>query len=152
MQIGDYFTNIFARLFLANKLRSFFCQWRLVNGTLIWQISPHLIWAKLEAECWWNWTAIFLPNTVRQQLFAWSTKFGEIDPCFMNIWRPYFGAKKFQTQNTALQFLAPKFCTKNECVKCWWNWLKEASHMIWFQLLHKIQTKCTSLIYYTNSK
>jgi len=25
--------------------------------------------------------------------------------------------KKFQTENTALQFLAPKFCTKNARVK-----------------------------------
>ena len=29
---------------------------------------------------WWNWTANFLPNAVRWQLFAWRTKFGEIDP------------------------------------------------------------------------
>jgi len=24
-----------------------------------------------------------------------------------------------------LWFLARKFCTKNACVKCWWNWLKD---------------------------
>jgi len=36
--------------------------------------------------------------------------------------RGYFCAKKIQTQNTALWFLAPKFGMKNALVKRWWNW------------------------------
>jgi len=54
---GVDFTNIFARLFRANNLRSFFWQmafgkWQTVsgNGPLIWRISPQLIRVKFEAE------------------------------------------------------------------------------------------------------
>jgi len=46
----------------------------------------------------WNFKTcqVSISSTFYAQLFHW-----------------YFGAKKFQTQNTAFQFLAPKFCTKN---------------------------------------
>jgi len=32
---------------------------------------------------------------------------------YVQLFCRYFGAKKFQTRNTAFQFWAPKFCTKN---------------------------------------
>ncbi len=64
-------------------MRSFFGEWGLANG--IWQMAFGERRINL-ANCtyWANFigaeSANFLPNAVRQQLFAWHTKVGEIDP------------------------------------------------------------------------
>jgi hypothetical protein len=41
-----------------------------------------------------------------------------------------FDAKKIQSQNTALWFLAPNFLMKNARGKHWWNWLLESISVI----------------------
>jgi len=35
--------------------------------------------------CWWNWTVIFVPNSVRQYLFAQRTQFGEVSRWSPNV-------------------------------------------------------------------
>ncbi len=67
---GVYFINIFARRF---------CTAFLVNGEWwtthrfgdILVINLVNFAAQFGAECWWNWTTIFLPNAVRWYHFVW---------------------------------------------------------------------------------
>ncbi len=37
----------------------------------------------------------------------------------------YFCTKKLQSQNVTREKLRKHFCTKNLCIKCWWNWLQK---------------------------
>jgi len=67
--------------FFAQKISSFlwqtaFGEWRLANGAKIWQISAHNLAQILLVKLNGN----FLPNAVRQRLFAWQIKVDEIDP------------------------------------------------------------------------
>ncbi len=76
---GVNFTNIFAQLFLVNKMGSFFCQmsfsdWRtdLANG------KPNL-------ACKWGFQhlklrAVFFRQKPCRRLFTWVTMLGETDP------------------------------------------------------------------------
>jgi len=41
---------------------------------------------------------------------------------YARVFCTQFLAPKLQTQNTALQFLVPNFCTQKARVKRWWNW------------------------------
>ncbi len=90
---GVNFTNIFMQLFCTNKMISFFGKWRLASIKLIGWISQYILGNFIDAECWWNWTANFLPNAVRHRVFACRAKFGEIHPMsqtfrkssFMNV-------------------------------------------------------------------
>ncbi len=57
-------------------MKSFFGEWRTMNNPQIWQITAFKFGL--------NFVGVIeqqqlLPNSVRQQLFAWQTKFGEID-------------------------------------------------------------------------
>jgi len=77
------FRQIFTNFLSKQDEELFFGKCRLANGTLIWQISPHIlgIFHQLSlrqnvGEIEWNF---FLPRFVRRQLFAWQTRFGEID-------------------------------------------------------------------------
>ncbi len=54
----------------ACKINVFFGEQRLANGAQIWQISALISDKFSGAKYWWNWTAIFSPNVLRQQLFA----------------------------------------------------------------------------------
>jgi len=62
---GVNFTNIFAQLFHGNKLRTFFCNWRLAKFKQIWQTEHYFgkfhlnSGANFKAECLSNWMAIF---------------------------------------------------------------------------------------------
>ena len=75
---GVNFTIIFSWIFCPRRMRSFFrrtnlviCERRLANFDVILALTFSS----------WNWMANFSPNVVRRQLFAWRTKFGEIDHC-----------------------------------------------------------------------
>jgi len=55
------------------------------------------------------------PNFFRQIKTSW----GQFHQRFtLAFFVQNFGAKKFQTQSTALEFLEAKFCMKNVRVKC----------------------------------
>ena len=77
---GVNFIDIFYLLFCTGRIRSFFRRTNLVNGE--WRLTNFDVISTLTIS-WWNWTANFLPNAVRRHLFAWRTKFGEIDPRFI---------------------------------------------------------------------
>ncbi len=70
---------------------AFFCKQRLANGVHILAIFD-LILALLL--CWWNWTAIFLPNALTRQLFAWQKSLVKSTPevNFINVLRAAFAA------------------------------------------------------------
>ena len=74
--LPDFFAE-FLSDFFACKIWLFL--WRMAFGEQRTNLANfHLRnWHKYY---WWNWTANFLPNVVRQRLFAWRTKFGEIGP------------------------------------------------------------------------
>jgi len=110
------FTNIFSQLFCANEMKS-----------SVWQMAHNFgktqqIFGKIHhnfkvKECGWNWTANFLPNVARWRLFAWQTKFGEINPrCqfHQHFMRAFFIQKFIQSQNvTRKKAFVSKFCTFN---------------------------------------
>ncbi len=74
------FTNIFARLFRENKMRSIFGEWCSANGKLIWQISPYIL-GKFHRQR--------MLVKLNGEFFAercWHTKVGEIDPkCILQV-------------------------------------------------------------------
>jgi len=53
-----------------------------MNGELIWRISPYIMGQISSAQIVGEIEELFLPNALRQQLFAWHTKVGEIDPWY----------------------------------------------------------------------
>ncbi len=79
------FTNIFVRLFFLQQDENLYWQmsyvkWFDIDSANFASHIGHVSLVQLETECWWNWMTNFSLNSVRWQLFAWQTKFGEINP------------------------------------------------------------------------
>ena len=66
------------------------CIWQTAHKSGEWRTNlanfSTQIWCAMHSLSWWNWTANFSLNSERRRLFAWRTKFGEIDPrSFLNV-------------------------------------------------------------------